>query len=128
MDALLDTLSSVSLKLLPVLGVAIFVLLIIILRRSFDLMKKVEKTLDQVDATMKKIDGPLNTVVNVSRTIDSINSAAENAVKTLAVSAVKNYEIVLDWFKENVLKRKDKVKDNDQSSDSVEITEDELGL
>lgn len=128
MDALLDTLSSVSLKLLPVLGVAIFVLLIIILRRSFDLMKKVEKTLDQVDATMKKIDGPLNTVVNVSRTIDSINSAAENAVRTLAVSAVKNYEIVLDWFKENVLNRKEKVKSSDQSSDSVEITEDELGL
>ncbi len=124
MDALLDSLSSISLKLLPILAVAIFVMLIILLRKSFDLFKKVETTLDQVDATMKKIDGPLNTVVAVSKTIDMVNSAAENAVKTLAVSAVKNYEFISEWVKENILKRKEKVK----SSDQEEITEDELGL
>jgi len=124
MDALLESLSSVSLKLLPILGVAIFVLLIIILKRSFELLKKVDKTLDQVEQTMKKIDGPINTVVAVSKTIDMVNSAAENAVKTIAVSAVKNYEVVSEWFKQNVLKGKDKPKDSDQE----EITEDELGL
>lgn len=124
MDALLESLSSVSLKLLPVLGVAIFVMLIILLKRSLELLKKVDKTLDQVEQTMKKIDGPINTVVAVSKTIDMVNSAAENAVKTLAVSAVKNYGVISEWFKQNVLKSKDKPKDSDQE----EITEDELGL
>lgn len=124
MDALLETLSSVSLKLLPILGVAIFILLIILLKRSFELLKKVDRTLDQVDQTMKKIDGPINTVVAISKTIDTINSAAENAVKTIAVSAVKNYGVVSEWFKQNVLKGKDKPQDSNQE----EITEDELGL
>jgi hypothetical protein len=124
MDALLESLSSVSLKLLPILGVAIFVFLIIFLKKSFELLRKLDKTLDQVEQTMKKIDGPINTVVAVSKTIDMVNSAAENAIKTIAVSAVKNYGVVSEWFKQNVLKDKDKPKDSDQE----EITEDELGL
>ena len=120
MDALLETLSSVSLLLLPILGVAILIFILILMRRVFDLLKKVDTTLNQVDATLKKIDGPLNTVVAVSKTVDMVNNVAENAVKTLAIAAAKNYSIIADWVKQNIGKHKEK--------EPEETTEDELGL
>jgi hypothetical protein len=120
MDALLESLSSVSLQLLPILGVAVLVLLLIILKRVFDLLKKVDETVDQVDVTLKKIEGPLDTVVSVSKTIDFVNSAAENAVKTLAITLAKNFSLITSWIKTSLGKKKD--------NDLEETTEEELGL
>lgn len=120
MDALLESLSTVSLQLLPILGVAVLIFLLVLLKRVLDLLKKAEKTIDQVDETLKKIDGPLTTVVNVSKTIDFINSAAENAVKTLAITLAKNFSVISDWVKSTLGKKKD--------SDLEETTEEELGL
>lgn len=120
MDALLESLSTVSLQLLPVLGVAVLVLLLFILKRVFDLLKKVDKTVDQVDVTLKKIEGPLETVVNISKTVDFVNNAAENAIKTLAVSAAKNFSSITAWVKQTFIKKKD--------DDLEETTEEELGL
>jgi hypothetical protein len=120
MDALLESLSTVSLQLLPVLGVAILIFLLFILKRVFDLLKKVDKTVDQVDVTLKKIEGPLDTVVKVSNTIDLVNSAAENAIKTLAITVAKNFSSITAWIKQTFNKKKD--------SDLEETTEEELGL
>jgi len=124
MDALLESLSSISLLLLPVLGVAVLITLLILLKRVLDLLKKVDKTVIQVDETLRKIDGPINTVVNVSKTIDFVNSAAENAAKTLAVTAVKNITFIIDWFKQLLNSPKDTTK----VPDGEETTEEELGL
>ena len=120
MDALLQSLSAVSLQLLPVLGVAVLVFLLVILKRVLDLLKKVDKTVDQVDVTLKKIEGPIETVVKISNTIDFVNSAAENALKTLAITLAKNYSFITSWVKQTFSKKKD--------SDLEETTEDELGL
>lgn len=120
MDALLETLSSVSLLLLPILGVAILIFALILMKRVFDVLKKVDTTMSQVDETLKKIDGPLNTIVAVSKTVDMVNSAAENAVKALAIGVAKNYSIIADWVKQNIGKHKEK--------EPEETTEEELGL
>jgi len=120
MDALLESLSTVSLQLLPILGVAVLIFLIVLLKKVLDLLKKVDKTIDQVDETLKKIDGPLTTVVNVSKTVDFINSAAENAVKTMAITLAKNFGVISNWIKSALGKKKD--------DDLEETTEEELGL
>jgi hypothetical protein len=120
MDALLESLSAVSLQLLPILGVALLVYLLIILKRVLDLLKKVDKTIDQVDLTLKKIEGPIDTVVKISNTIDFVNSAAENAVKALAIAAAKNFSSITAWIKQMLGKKKE--------SDLEETTEEELGL
>jgi predicted PurR-regulated permease PerM len=120
MDALLASLSAVSLLLLPILGVAVLIFILILLKKVFDLLKKVDKTIDQVDLTLKKIDGPLETVVSISKTIDFVNSAAENAVKTLAITLAKNFSVISNWIKSSLGKKKD--------NDLEETTEEELGL
>jgi len=120
MDALLESLSSVSLQLLPILGVAVLIFLLILLKKVFELLKKVDKTIDQVDVTLKKIEGPLDTVVSVSKTIDFVNSAAENAVKTLAITLAKNFSHITSWIKSSLGRKKD--------NDLEETTEEELGL
>jgi len=120
MDALLESLSTVSLQLLPILGVAILIFMLVLLKRIFDLLKKVDKTVDQVDITLKKIEGPLDTVVSVSKTIDFVNSAAENAVKTLAMTLAKNFSVITRWIKDTLAGKKDAVVE--------ETTEEELGL
>ncbi len=124
MDALLESLSSVSLLLLPVLGAAVLIVLLILLIRVFDLLKKVDKTVAHVDETLMKIDGPINTVVNVSKTIDFVNSAAENAAKTIAVTAAKNISVIIDWLKQLLNKHNETA----EVSDIEETTEEELGL
>lgn len=120
MDALLNSLSIVSMQLLPILGVAVLVFIMVVLKRVFDLLKKVDKTVDQVDETLKKIDGPITTVVNISKTVDFVNSAAENAVKTLAITAAKNFSFINSWIKQTFAKKK--------VDDPEETTEEELGL
>ena len=107
MDALLTSLSAVSLQLLPVLGAFVLIFVLVLLKKVFDLLKKVDKTIDQVDVTLKKIEEPLDTVVKVSRTIDFVNSAAENAVKTLAITIAKNFSFISAWIKSTLGKSKD---------------------
>ena len=120
MDALLESLSSVSLVLLPILSVAVLIFILVILVRVFDLLKKVDTTVDQVNVTLKKIEGPIDTVVSVSKTIDFVNGAAENAVKTLAITLAKNFSVITNWLKTTIGKKKE--------NDVEETTEEELGL
>lgn len=120
MDELLTSLSAVSLQILPILGAAVLIFLLVLLKRVLDLLKKVEKTVDQVDLTLKKIEGPIDTVVKIAKTVDFVNNAAEHAVKTLAITVAKNFAFISQWVKSLMGKKTDE--------DPQETTEEELGL
>lgn len=120
MDELLAALSDVSVKLLPILGAAVLVVLIIVLKKVLDLLKKVEKTVDTVDETLKKIEAPINTLVGVAKAIDTLSSASEHLVRTLITTVAGNFKVITTWLKS--------VFNKSESSDTDETTEEELGL
>lgn len=120
MDELLSALSDVSVKLLPVLGAAVLIVLIILLKRVLDLLKKVEKTLDTVDETLTKIQGPINTLVGVAKAIDTVSSASEHLLRTLVGTIASNFKVISAWLKSRFKKSADPQPD--------ETTEEELGL
>lgn len=120
MDELLSALSDVSIKLLPVLGAAVLIVLIILLKRLLDLLKKVEKTIDTVDETLTKIQGPINTLVGVAKAIDTVSSASEHLLRTIVGTIASNFKVITAWLKSTFSKSSDPQPD--------ETTEEELGL
>lgn len=101
MDALLESLHDVALVLMPTLGAICLVLLIMILYRIYKVVKELPTTIQKVDEVMdstKKsvdmLDAPLNTLGNVSRSVDKVNDSAVSAVNksmNFAVDMFKNY-------------------------------------
>lgn len=120
MDELLVALSDVSVKLLPILGAGVLIALIIVLKRVLDLLKKVEKTVDTVDETLKKIEAPINTLVGVAKAIDTVSSASEHLVRTLITTVAGNFKVISAWLKSMFNKS--------EPSTTDETTEEELGL
>lgn len=100
-DAVLVSLHDVALMLIPTLGAICLVLLIMILYRVYkvvrDLPATIHKVDDVIDSTKKSVDlldAPLNTLGNVSKTVDKVNDSAVSAVNksmNFAVDMFKNY-------------------------------------
>ena len=120
MDELLMALSDVSIKLLPILGAAVLIVLIIVLKKVLDLLQKVEKTVDTVDLTLKKIEAPINTLVGVAKAIDTVSSASEHLVRTLVTTVAGNFKVISAWLKSMFAKQ--------EPPQTDETTEEELGL
>jgi hypothetical protein len=120
MDELLIALSDVSVKLLPILGAAVLIVLIFVLKKTLDLLTKVEKTLDTVDQTLKKIEAPINTLVGIAKAIDTVSSASEHLVRTLITTIAGNFKVITAWLKS--------VFNKPEPPQTDETTEEELGL
>ena len=70
MDALLNDLQLVCAKLLPILGVVVLLFLCMVLKRLITLLESINKTVIQLEPTMKLVDkslekaqAPLDTTV-----------------------------------------------------------------
>lgn len=95
-DELLISLNLVCKQLIPVLGSAVLIMLMIFLKRCISLVeectqrvKQLESTVKGVDQSIEKIQSPLDTAVKVSGSIDRMHDSCESAVKQ-AVSFVSN--------------------------------------
>jgi len=108
-DELLISLNLVCNMLLPILGSAVLIMLIVFLKRCIALVdectqrvKQLESTVKGVDQSIEKIQTPLDTAVKVSGSIDRMHDSAEVAVKQ-AVSFVSNN---IGTIKDNLVKSK----------------------
>ena len=59
MDALLNDLQLVCAKLLPILGVVVLLFLCMVLKRLITLLESINKTVSQLEPTMKLVDKSL---------------------------------------------------------------------
>ena len=97
----LTLLSEFAVQVLPVVGVVVLVLLAKIFLELLKVVRgldttvdKVNHTLDGVDRSMDKLQAPLNTVENLSYTVDNVHEFTKN-------SFVKSVGLVnenLDFF------------------------------
>ncbi len=104
MDQLLTQLSALSELLLPILGVVVLIFIVLILNNFLKMMKQLSGTVTKVDSTIQTVEdrlndlkGPLHTINRISGSVDLVQDATENAVKSLVGTVVTNFDLIKDW-------------------------------
>lgn len=115
MDELILKLSELSALLLPILGVVVLVFLILLLRQTLNIFKQVSGTVTKVDSTIQTVEnslielkGPLHTLNRISGSVDLVQDATENAIKSLIVAVSSNFDLIKDWITAFLDKKKTK--------------------
>lgn len=128
MDELLQELSRIAALLLPILGVVVLVFLVLLLKRGLDMMKQLSGTVTKVDSAIVTVSdrindlkGPLHTLNKLSGSIELVQDATENAIKSLFVTVASNFDVIKDWVLSFINKRKDKKQGNIDPLEGEEI-------
>lgn len=79
-DQLIELLSRVSYYLLPVAGLVLLVYLIIFFKNLIETLKTVNQTLKTTEEQIRKLDKPLDTVQDLSETVDKIHDASKGMI------------------------------------------------
>ena len=91
------TIAKVATWLLPVVGVIALIYLALVLKNLVDTLKILNKTMDDVDLQVRKLDAPLKTVEELCHTMDDVHAATKEAVG-IAVQAIdENKGVVKEW-------------------------------
>lgn len=100
----LDLLSVFSKQILPIIGVVALIILCMALWelvkfiRSLDTtMTKVNSTIDNVDRSVDKLQVPLDTLENISYSVDSVHEFTKSTIIKSVDMITENFEIVKDW-------------------------------
>ncbi|MEG0313896.1 MAG: histidine kinase [Erysipelotrichaceae bacterium] len=104
LDQLMELVSSVSSKALPIIGVIVLIFIILFIKRLIKLMDSLNDTLEDVqgiiettDRQLKNLDGPLSTLNNVCETVDNINEVSKNVVRSSLVAIIENFATLKEW-------------------------------
>ena len=76
------------------------------------MLKDLSLTLLTAESEIRKLDGPLNTANELSKTVDEVHYATKNAVTRASMIVSENFDIVKEW----VL---DKKKSSDKEKDII---------
>ncbi len=127
MDALINELYNVSVQILPILGVVALVFVIVFLRKLILLLndlsettKKVNTTLDIVDRELNDLQGPINTVVSLSATVDYVHESTIKTAKSMIVYILSNIDTVKNWFMDAMAKYKSNKVDKEEQQNDTE--------
>lgn len=97
-EQVLDALSWFCLKLLPILGVVLMIYLIIVAWNLILCLKSATKTLDEANTQIRKLDIPLNTVSELSKSIDSVHELTKESLKSFSLSIYEFLNGIKEWF------------------------------
>lgn len=98
LDSFLILLSDTAWKLVPVVLVVLLIYVITLLRHAIELAKQTKQTMHTVQDDLKKLDQPLQTVNELSETIDLVHEASRNAVRSVLVTIIENASSIKDWI------------------------------
>lgn len=105
LDQLLNLTSVVAGKLLPILGAAALVFLVIFLRRLIavmvsadDAVKTMKTTLDIANRQLEALDKPMHTLNELSETVDNVHEASKNVLRSVLVALIDNVGSVISAF------------------------------
>ena len=98
LDSFLILLSDTAWKLVPVVLVVLLIYVIILLRHAIELAKQTKQTMHTVQDDLKKLDKPLQTVNELSETIDLVHEASRNAVRSVLVTIIENASSIKEWI------------------------------
>lgn len=105
MDAFIMTIREVSVLILPILGAAVLIFLLVLLKNIFDILKKANQTIDQVNKTllivddaMEDVQAALKTVRMITNGIDTASAIASQSITKLAKLVIENYDSIKNWI------------------------------
>lgn len=101
-----ESISYISLKVLPLLGVVLLVYLIIMIKNVITCLKSATKTLDEANHQLRKLDVPLNTVAEISKSVDYVHDLTKESVKSVSTTIYQNLNTVKEWFNNMLHKTK----------------------
>lgn len=114
LDELLELTSSVAWKLLPILGAAVLIYLIILLKRVIKVIENSDKAVITADDTMKtlnrqmqSLDKPLSTLNDLSDTVDYVHEASKSAVKSTVAVVIDNFANIKEWTSAKLNEKKE---------------------
>lgn len=120
LDQLLELLSNVSMKALPIVGFIALVFLILFFKHLIEVMKslnvavkKLENTLDTANKDLVSLEKPLQTLSDLSETVDYAHEASKQAVKSSVALVISNLSSIKDWCMQQIHKE-----DKKQQEDS----------
>ncbi|MBR3006946.1 MAG: hypothetical protein IKH68_09850 [Erysipelotrichaceae bacterium] len=97
MDAFIVAFRNLCNEIMPILGAVCLVCVIVLLIKLIKVLGSVNITLlrthttiDLVDQSIEKVQGPLDTVAKISNTVDKAHDATVSAVKEAKEFVVKN--------------------------------------
>lgn len=115
MDALFEVLRNVSVQILPILGAAVLIFLLVIMKKVFDILKQASKTMERLDKTLDVVDdaivdvsASLRTVRSITNGIDAASALATHSIASLAKIVVENYDVIKTWFLDLFNKKKNR--------------------
>ena len=105
MDLFIEVTANLSVQLLPILGVTALIVLIDVLVNVSKLIKGIrkdikglDKTVELVNTSLDKAQKPLDTAVELSKTVDKVHESGIIAVKEAAGVIASNISIVKDYM------------------------------
>lgn len=122
-DQLVNAISNVCYKLLPVLGIVLLIYLVLLAKHCIDVLKSMNVTLtktndlvDECKGQIRKLDKPLGTINDLSETVDDVHASAKNAVNAAINAIIVNLENVKEWVNNFKNKGKDIVVEEEDES------------
>lgn len=104
-DQLIILLSQVCSYLLPVAAFILLIFLIVFIYHLIKVMKKLNQTLgsatvmvEECDKQLKKLDGPLATVNDLSKTVDDVHDATKKALTSTIAIIMNNLGNIKEKF------------------------------
>lgn len=101
-----ESISFISLKVLPLLGVVLLVYLIIMIKNVITCLKSATKTLDEANNQLRKLDVPLNTVAEISKSVDYVHDLTKESMKSVSTTIYQNINMIKEWFNNMLHKTK----------------------
>ena len=103
-----NSISFISIKLLPLLGIILLVYLSIMVKNLIVTLKTANKTLEEVNIQIRKLDVPLNTVSEISKSIDSVHELTKESVKSISVNIYQALNTIKEQI-QRILKKENNV-------------------
>ncbi len=102
LDQLLNLTSTVSGKLLPILGATVLVFLIVFVRRLIlvltstnEAIHSLKKTLDSAGKQLDALDKPMQTLNEISEMVDNVHEASKSVIRSLLSSVIDNVGVLV---------------------------------
>lgn len=120
LDQLLELTSSVAAKALPIAGLVLLIFLaifvkhlIVLLKSANDAVINMAKTMDTANRQLETLDKPLNTLNELSDTVDCVHEAGKHAVRSTLVTIIENFSSIKDWILASMKKDSSEFEDED---------------
>lgn len=122
LEQFFESISFICIKVLPLLGVVLTIYLIIMVKNVITCLKSVTDTFNEANHQLRKLDVPLNTVTEISKSVDYVHDLTKESLKTVSTSLYQYLSALKDWIYQLIHKsEKEDIKNNEDNLDHTTV-------